>query len=257
MRCGKTPDLDTNAGEKTMTPVVGQLYYRKGRSGQALVVRVLSVGEWVEYAVLHGPKRALTLGTGRCKTKNFTDWQRTDERADYSHLNGCKIEATFLVLDTHGQPILRCSGKRAGFYLRKGFARQVGDGVLQFTDDRTERRLRELYGGPFSEFFLAVKNDRCVSCGTPDNLSRHHVVPKRHLGKVPQPWRGCLSNVLFVCRACHDRYEAVPEPDPRCNGDWQGYVRRWKRHFLDTLQPRHMPDGWDIVSVSNLDAVPD
>jgi hypothetical protein len=238
-----------------MTPEVGQTYYRKGRSGQALVVRVLSVGEWVEYAVIHGPRRSLTAGTGRCKTKNFHDFAPTDERDDYSHLEGCKIEATFLVLDTRGEPILRCSRKRADFYLRKGFAQSVGEGVLQFTDDRTEKTLRALYADEFSAFFLAVKNDRCVCCGTPDNLTRHHVVPRRHLDRIPRPWRGCLSNVLFVCRVCHDRYEAVPEPDPECNGDWQGYARRWKQHFLDALSPRHMPAGWDIVSVTNLDAI--
>jgi hypothetical protein len=30
-----------------IVPEVGRLYYRKGKAGQALVVRLLSVGEWV------------------------------------------------------------------------------------------------------------------------------------------------------------------------------------------------------------------
>jgi 5-methylcytosine-specific restriction endonuclease McrA len=238
-----------------MTPEVGKIYYRKGKSGHALVVRIVSVAEWIEYRVVHGPRRAMAAGTGRCKARNFAGWEETPQRDDYSHLDGCKIFATFLVLDTQGTPILRCGQKRAGFYLKKGYVRAVRDGVLQFTDDQTQRRLRELYPGPFSEFFMAVKNDRCVSCGTPGNLTRHHVIPRRHKKKVPQPWRGCLSNVLFLCRACHTRYEDTPEPDPDPAGDWQEYARRWKQHFLDSLSPQHMPAGWDIISVRNFDAV--
>jgi hypothetical protein len=61
--------------------------------------------------------------------------------------------------------------------------------------------------------------------------------------------------VLFLCAACHRRYEAAPEPASAYAGDWQEYARRWKDHFLATLAPRHLPAGWDIVSVSNLDAV--
>lgn len=235
-----------------LTPQVGGIYYRKGKAGQALVVRVESVGEWVDYTVIHGPRRALALGLGRCKTKNFTNWQLTEPCEDYSHLNGCKIFKTFLVHDTSGQPILRCSQKRAAFYLRKGFVVPVTDGVLRFTDAQTEQRLRELYPGSFSAFFLAVKNDRCVVCGRASNLTRHHVIPRRHKHKISQPWRRCLSNVLFVCRVCHDRYEATPEPDPAMDSDWQDYARRWKDHFITTLQPQYLPEGWDIISITNL-----
>ncbi len=71
------------------------------------------------------------------------------------------------------------------------------------TDERTEKTLAEIYRGEFSVFFLAVKNDRCVCCGRPNRLSRHHVVPKRHRSKFPLPWHHCLSNVLFVCLDCH------------------------------------------------------
>jgi hypothetical protein len=149
---------------------------------------------------------------------------------------------------------LRCSGKRADFYLRKGYVRPVSEGVLQFTDDTTEKTLRELYFGDFSAFFLAVKNDRCVCCGRPDRLTRHHVVPRRHVKKVPLPWRNCLSNVLFVCLECHERYEQAAEPDPAA-ADWKAYAYAWKDHFITVMAPAFLPQGWDIVSVANLDAV--
>ena len=237
-------------------PEIGHVYARR-RSGKAAVVRVAAVtGEWVEYRFLHGPARDLRAGVGRCKARNFAaaGWRPIPECADYSHLDGATKFDTFRVLDTKGEPILRCSAKRAAFYLRKGFAKEVEPGVLQFTDPKTEERLRELYAGGFTEFFMEVKNDRCCACGVTADLTRHHVVPKRHKRNVPQPWRSCLSNVLFVCGSCHRRYEEAPEPDPP-SGDWQAYVRAWKAHFFAVLQPRFVPPGWDIVSVQNLDAV--
>jgi hypothetical protein len=177
-----------------------------------------------------------------------------EEQADYTHLDGARQFDTFLVLSTEGKPLLRCSQKRARFYLKKGFARPVEDGVLQFTDATTEKTLAELYSGEFSEFFLAVKNDICICCGRGNRLSRHHVVPKRHKRKVPLPWRNCLSNVLFVCLECHERYEKTPEPDLEIT-DWREYVHAWKDHFVRVMQPKFLPVGWDIVSVTNLDAV--
>ena len=242
-----------------MTPQVGQVYARR-RSGKAEVIRVTAVGDgWADYCFLHGPGRSMRAGTGRCKVHNFaaTGWQPAEEREDYSHLDGATRFTTFRVLDTKGEPILRCSAKRATFYLRKGFAREVEPGVLQFTDPQTEERLRVLYAGGFTEFFMEVKNDRCCSCGATSDLTRHHVVPKRHKKNVPQPWRSCLSNVLFVCGACHRKYEEAPEPDVPTSEDWQAYVRTWKAHFFAVLTPRFVPPGWDIISVKNFDAVAD
>ena len=215
-------------------------------------------GEWVEFQYLHGSARSLRVGSGTCKARNFAaaGWSLTEERGDYSDLDGAVRFDTYEVRATGGSPILRCSAKRAAFYLRKGYAAEVAPGVLQFTDTQTEDRLRSLYLGAFSDFFLAVKNDRCVCCGAASNLTRHHVVPKRHKWRVPHPWRSCLSNVLFLCGSCHTLYEGTLEPDPP-DGDWQTYVRAWRDHFVGTLAPRFMPPGWDIISVRNFAALED
>jgi hypothetical protein len=50
------------------------------------------------------------------------------------------------------------------------------------------------------------------------------------------------------------QYEQAPEPDPQI-ADWRQYVYAWKDHFVRVMQPRFLPAGWDIVSVTNLDAV--
>jgi hypothetical protein len=233
----------------------GQIWLRQ-RGAAAIVRHVREVeGGKVHYEVLHGPANLRRKRVGACSVRSFVKHSRQIEaQADYTHLDGARLFATFLVLTTRGAPLLRCSQKRARFYLRKGYARQVSDGVLQFTDDSTETTLAELYCGEFSEFFVAVKNDRCVCCGRDNRLSRHHVVPRRHKKKVPLPWRNCLSNVLFVCLDCHQRYEQTPEPNPEVT-DWKEYVHAWKSHFLQVMEPRFLPAGWDIVSVTNLEAV--
>jgi hypothetical protein len=247
---------DDAAGAGNAPPVEpGQVWLRK-RGCTAVVrrVRAVEAGK-VHYEVLHGPASLIRNPVGACGLRSFLQHaRRIEEQADYSHLDGARRFGTFLVLSTGGEPLLRCNQKRANFYLKKGHARAVADGVLQFTDDATERTLGELYLGQFSEFFLAVKNDRCVCCGRGDRLSRHHVVPRRHKGKVPLPWRNCLSNVLFVCLECHSRYERTPEPDPAVT-DWREYVYAWKGHFVRVMEPKYLPPGWDIVSVKNLEAV--
>jgi hypothetical protein len=235
----------------------GQVWLRQ-RSSAALVRRVLSVEAGLVYfEVLHGPAGLLRNRLGSVSVRAFLRHsQPIREQSDYSHLDGARRFDTFLVLDTAGKPLLRCSQKRADFYLRKGYARQLSPELLQFTDARTEQTLAKLYQGSFSAFFVAVKNDRCVCCGRTDRLSRHHVVPRRHRRQVPLPWRNCLSNVLFVCLECHRQYEQTPEPDPEA-GDWRAYVYAWKDHFVKTMAPQFLPEGWDIVSVTNLEAVAD
>jgi len=249
--------MSNNAVDPSIGPLVapGQVWLRK-RSSVALVRRVRAVIDGkVHYVVVHGPASLRRKPLGACTIRSFVQHARQiEEHADYSHLDGARQFVTFLVLSTAGEPLLRCSEKRADFYLKKGFARPVSVGVLQFTDDTTEKTLQKLYNGEFSQFFLAVKNDACVCCGRGDRLTRHHVVPQRHKTNVAMPLRHCLSNVLFVCLACHTRYEQTPEPDPDAT-DWRQYVYAWKDHFVHVMQPKFLPAGWDIVSVANLEAV--
>src|ERR1700722_14861502 len=83
-------------------------------------------------------------------------------------------------------------------------------------------------------------------------LTRHHVVPRRVKRKIPQPYRSYLSNVLFVCMDCHERYEQTPEPDIELGDDPLAFCRAWKEHFLCVMEPRCMPEGGDIISVGNI-----
>lgn len=235
-------------------PEVGKKYYRVSHA-KGRVVQVTSVNDgWVNATVLHGPG-ALKKKGYRCKEKNF-HWHVVpdDWGDDYSKLDGCRIFPTYMVLGHKGDPIFRCSEKRAKHYLKKGFVFQVDENTLQFTNDTTEKVLEKLYEGKFSEFFMAVKNDKCVCCGKVHGLSRHHVIPQRHKDKLPIYWRRCLSNVLFLCLECHMKYEQAVEPEFSCDGDWESFVYGWKNHFIEVLNPQYMPSGWDIISVKNMEA---
>jgi hypothetical protein len=224
---------------------VGKKYYRK-RGCKGAVREVLRLtDDQVEYRVLYGP--ALKKhARNSCTRRNFERWADGELVGDdYSRLDGAILQRTFVALNLAGEPILRCSHRRAKFYLRKGYARLVDDDTIQFTDEQTEKKLKELYNGQFSEFFLAVKNDRCCVCGKGHGLTRHHVVPQRHKKKLPLEVRSRLSNILFLCTDCHARYEQ----EQLVSESTDPYV--WKSHFVETMKPQFLPAGWDILSIKD------
>lgn len=169
----------------------------------------------------------------------WVDGEFTGE--DYHRLDGARCQATFIVQNVAGEPLFRCSERRARFYLRKGYAVRLDDRNLRLIDDTTEKKFAELYGERLGPFFMEVKNDRCVVCGTDHDLTRHHVVPRRHKRKLPETIRRRLSNVLFVCRECHDRYES----QQLVSDTLDPHV--WKQHFFETMRPQFLPNGWDIL----------
>ncbi|HUR53319.1 MAG TPA: hypothetical protein VMZ71_04275 [Gemmataceae bacterium] len=235
-----------------MSPEGGQLYWRKGDRFKAVVAEILSLdGEWVTYRVIHGPKGQVRKPQLRCKLKNFIDWQACERAADYGHLDGCKPLREYLVLGVTGEPLFRCTERRANYYRKRLAVQEIEDGVLQFTDDAVEKRLRSLHPNDFSPFFLAAKADRCCVCGATTPLTRHHVIPTRHKPNVPRPWRSCLSNILYVCWGCHARYEQHPEPVVAVEVGWPHFAHAWRDHFLKVMTPAFLPDGWDIVCIQN------
>ena len=83
------------------------------------------------------------------------------------------------------------------------------------------------------------------------NLTRHHVVPQRHKKNLPEEIRCCMSNVLFVCDSCHQDYERISEQEPLDKiKDPVAIVYAWRDHFINTMQPRFLPEGWDIFTIN-------
>lgn len=57
-------------------------------------------------------------------------------------------------------------------------------------------------------FYLQLLENICVGCGTEDQLSRHHVVPKCYQTHFPVEMKRHLSHdILPMCIECHDEYE--------------------------------------------------
>ena len=219
----------------------GKKYYHK-RGVCGAVRQVLAVRDGrVDYRVLHGPAMKRNA-CNTCSMKNFAQWADGEfEGEDYHRLDGAKLHGTYIVQNVAGAPIFRCSARRGCFYLKKGYAVQVDDGTLRFIDDTTEKKLAHLYDGKLSPFFMEVKNDRCVVCGKDHNLTRHHVVPQRHKRKLPLEVRQRISNILFICMECHHLYES----QQLTSDSLDPYV--WKNHFVETMKPKFLPKGWDIV----------
>src|SRR3954447_24408705 len=119
--------LPNDAAEPGGGPPVepGQVWLRQ-RGSAAFVRRVRSVaGGTVRYEVLHGPASLRRNRLGACSLRSFLRHaRRGEEQPDSSHLDGARRFDTFLVLATGGGPLLRCSRKRANFYLRKGYVRR-------------------------------------------------------------------------------------------------------------------------------------
>lgn len=231
---------------------VGIYYYRK-IDFIATVRLVLSIENGVvEYLHIYHP-RFPEKAPGRCGVSRFRKWvtgQVPDEiiaSGKWAELSGATIHATYVVLNRRGESLLRCSERRAKFYLKKGYASEVADHTLQFNDDITEKTLRKLYGDKLDNpFFMEKKNERCCVCGASKILTRHHIVPQRVKAKLPLEIRRRLSNVLFTCAGCHANYERLPEPV--LTNDPEEYVLGWEQHFLETMHPKFLPSGWKLIT---------
>lgn len=234
----------------------GQCYYRK-QGCRGSVRKIISIRNGkVTYERLWGT--SLKVGKrGICSITTFRNWINGEivEMADYSMLDGCTLYPTYICLDTKGEAVFRCSTSRATFYLKRGYATQVAPDTIQFTTDDSPNKVRELYGDLTKfPFFMHPKNDKCVCCGATVNLTRHHIVPRRHKKRLPPNVTRFLSNVLFVCDGCHRRYERFSELEPHDGVDDPiAFCLAWRDHFISVMKPRFVPDGWDIFSRNPLD----
>ena len=154
-----------------------------------------------------------------------------------------------VVQNTSGKPIFRCSEKKARYYLRRGIADHTEDGQLRLVRDNIERVMVNKYGSLDSPYFLAPKFSKCSVCGSEDDLTQHHIVPKRHVKRIDPSIRHIMCNTLCVCRSCHNVYEnlSIKEPIGNVLDHPVIYVIMWRDHFLETLKPNYLPEGWDIL----------
>jgi hypothetical protein len=103
--------------------------------------------------------------------------------------------------------MFRCKEKRINWYLDRDLAKVITipneEGIcaqLLFTPKGFGK-----HNDPFS---LAKAENKCVVCGTDEDLTRHHVIPSMYRKHFPLEYKSNYHHdVLPICRTCHDKYE--------------------------------------------------
>jgi 5-methylcytosine-specific restriction endonuclease McrA len=97
------------------------------------------------------------------------------------------------------------NSKMARWYLENGLVRRLDDGSLQLLF--TPRGPGAMGDG----FLLTPKANVCAICGRTDDLSRHHIVPKRFARHFPARGRKDRSthDVVPLCGADHSAFETL------------------------------------------------
>jgi len=235
------------------TPLrIDKCYYSRN-GGKVVVKKIVSIqNNRITYKRIYGRPAKLLNSVGECSIITFRNWMNGEigEDVDFSSIEGATIYPTYLVYNTKGIPIFRCFQRRARFYLKRNFAIEIGNCELQLTEKgaKTEEMLIKRYGDlSHLPFFMAVKNDKCVVCGSNKSLTSHHIIPKRLKNTLPIQMRKELSNVLYICSSCHERYERhIEKQGDFIMEDPESFVIAWRDDFINTMNPKYLPAGWDI-----------
>lgn len=117
------------------------------------------------------------------------------------HQTTNKIYGNCQVLSPKGVLMFLCGEKKMNWYLENNLAEVVDDQgspaiKLTFKPNGSG------HAGKF--FYLMPRENKCVVCGTPKNLTRHHVVPQCYRKHFPVSLKkGVSHDVLAVCNKCH------------------------------------------------------
>lgn len=98
----------------------------------------------------------------------------------------------------------KCDRKRANWYLSRNIAELVSEDPLIF-------KLKFKPNGPGNAndaYSLARKENKCVVCGTHENLTKHHIVPHMYRKFLPLEIKSRSSHdIVVICVPCHSKYE--------------------------------------------------
>lgn len=119
------------------------------------------------------------------------------------HYSNC----TMYSLD--GIEMCRLSERRANWYLSRNLANVISKDPfkiqINFVPSGTD-----CLSDPY---YLEEKFNRCVCCGTTEQLTRHHCVPFCFRKHFPMEYKENTNHdVLLVCTDCHDSYERIAQP---------------------------------------------
>lgn len=242
---------------------VGKVYMKKDNF-LPTIKKVLKIEDgFVTFQALYGTKAFLRNPIRKQRLSTFvrkpgkefqSKLKEIPEEADpkdYEKYAGSIIWKNYTVLKTTGEPMMKCFERKALHWLKKGYAKRINEDTVQFTVTFIEDKLAA-YHDFDNPFWMLEKNKQCAVCGNQRILTSHHIVPERHLDKIPLHIRQNLSNRLFICIDCHNKYEKnfwikglggdPIEPDFDLADP-----RNWERHFIEAMNPQYMPEGWSVI----------
>jgi hypothetical protein len=112
-----------------------------------------------------------------------------------------------MMLHPSGEPMFRCLRKTVNWYVSRNLATILPDDpradvVAQFAFEPKGT------GHAGDNFFLKVRRNECVVCGTAEQLTRHHIMPHCYIKFFPLELRRNNSyDVMTMCVEHHHEYE--------------------------------------------------
>lgn len=106
-----------------------------------------------------------------------------------------------------GMSLSRCGLKKAHWYLERSLA-----DVVAGSDPLTIRLRFEPSGrqGADDPQMQEGKPNICVVCGTPDDLTRHHIIPYSFIRHMELKYKiDIIRDIFPVCAPCHMQYEKI------------------------------------------------
>lgn len=114
------------------------------------------------------------------------------------------IYENWKVFSLHRKLMFRCNEKKAQWYLKRDLAVMLPD------EPRSIKLTFEAKGDGHKkdDYMVEDRSNICVSCGTDQHLTIHHVVPEMYRHWMPLVVKSKSSrDLLLLCKQCHNDYE--------------------------------------------------
>jgi hypothetical protein len=109
-----------------------------------------------------------------------------------------------ICVDRNGKEMFRCAQRKMNWYLTRGLAEKISEDPPLF-------KLLFAPKGPGhhgDDFFLQDRENKCVVCGSLEDLTKHHVVPHCYRRFFPKIYnRYGTYDVMMLCEGDHVSYE--------------------------------------------------
>jgi exonuclease 3'-5' domain-containing protein 2 len=114
-----------------------------------------------------------------------------------------QIYESYSMLHPDGTLMCHCNFKRAKWYVDRDLATWVDEKQFKLKFEP------QGYGKSENPFYMQALENRCVVCGSLDELNKHHVVPYVFRSRFPLAYKESNHHdIVPVCVDCHERYEA-------------------------------------------------